>query len=108
MRLAINGEPAAVGAGFACLGNLLNSVTWLADAMCERGMPLRAGQCIMAGSFGPMRPVRVDDALRAGSTAWAWCPRACRSSCGCLSDRDERSRLLAGVGRLAQTRRAGG
>ena len=65
MRLAINGEPAAVGAGFACLGNPLNSVTWLADAMCENGTPLRAGECIMTGSLGPLRPVGPGDALRA-------------------------------------------
>ena len=65
MRLTINGERAAVGAGFACLGNPLNSVTWLADAMCDNGTPLRAGECIMTGSLGPMRPVGPGDALRA-------------------------------------------
>ena len=65
MRLTINGERAAIGAGFACLGNPLNSVVWLADAMCGNGTPLGAGECIMTGSLGPMRPVGPGDALRA-------------------------------------------
>ncbi|MXW97152.1 MAG: 2-keto-4-pentenoate hydratase [Acidimicrobiaceae bacterium] len=57
MSMTINGELAATGTGAACLGNPLNAAVWLADVMCERGTPLRAGECLMTGSLGPMRPV---------------------------------------------------
>ena len=65
MRLTINGEEAATGSGAACLGNPLNSVVWLADAMCERGTPLRAGECIMTGSLCPMQPISDGDEILA-------------------------------------------
>ena len=58
MRMTIDGETAATGTGAACLGNPLNAAVWLADVMCERGTPLRAGECLMTGSLGPMRPIR--------------------------------------------------
>ena len=57
MRMAIDGEIAATGSGDACLGNPLNAAVWLADVMCERGTPLQAGECLMTGSLGPMRPI---------------------------------------------------
>ena len=57
MRLTINGETAATGTGAACLGNPLNAAVWLADTMCARGTPLRAGECLMTGSLGPMVPM---------------------------------------------------
>ena len=43
--VTVNGEAAATGDGAACLGNPLNSVLWLADAMSRSGTPLRAGEC---------------------------------------------------------------
>ena len=57
MRMTIDGEVAATGSGAACMGNPLNAAVWLADVMCERGTPLRAGECLMTGSLGPMKPV---------------------------------------------------
>ena len=63
MQLTVNGEEAATGSGAACLGNPLNSVVWLADAMCDLGTPLRAGECIMTGSMCPMRPITPGDEL---------------------------------------------
>ena len=57
MRMAIDGEIAATGTGAACLGNPLNAAVWLADVMCKRGTPLRAGECLMTGSLGPMKPI---------------------------------------------------
>ena len=59
MLMAIDGEVAATGSGAACLGNPLNAAVWLADVMSERGTPLRAGECLMTGSLGPMRPIRT-------------------------------------------------
>ena len=63
MELRINGEPAATGSGAACLGNPLNAVRWLADALCERGTPLQAGETIMTGSLCGMLPLSVGDEL---------------------------------------------
>lgn len=57
MRLTIDGDTAATGTGAACLGNPLNAAVWLANTMCERGTPLRAGECLMTGSLGPMMPI---------------------------------------------------
>ncbi len=65
MRVAVNGEEAATGSGEACLGNPLNSVVWLADTMCQRGTPLRAGETIMTGSLCPMQPLAPGDELLA-------------------------------------------
>lgn len=57
MRLDIDGETVATGTGAACMGNPLNAAAWLADVMCARGTPLRAGECLMTGSLGPMKPI---------------------------------------------------
>ena len=65
MQLTINGDPAATGSGAACLGNPLNSVLWLADALSQHGTPLRAGECIMTGSLCGMLPLSAGDDLHA-------------------------------------------
>ena len=65
MRLNVNGEQTSTGRGSACLGNPLHAVVWLANTMCERGTPLRAGECIMTGALGPMVPIAPGDEIRA-------------------------------------------
>jgi len=65
MELTINREPAATGNGAACLGNPLNSVLWLADALCRHGTPLQAGETIMTGSLCGMLPLTPGDQLHA-------------------------------------------
>ena len=65
MQLTINGEPAATGNGAACLGNPLNSVLWLADALSQYGTPLKAGETIMTGSLCGMLPLTPGDELQA-------------------------------------------
>ena len=57
MQMTIDGEEVATGTGAACMGNPLSAAVWLADVMCERGTPLRAGECLMTGSLGPMKPI---------------------------------------------------
>ena len=65
MRLDLNGETASTGEGAACLGNPLHAAAWLADAMCARGIPLRAGECIMTGALGAMVTIAEGDELTA-------------------------------------------
>ena len=65
MQLTINGEAAATGNGAACLGNPLNSVLWLADALSQHGTPLQAGETIMTGSLCGMLPLSAGDELQA-------------------------------------------
>ena len=43
----------------------MHALLWLANSMCERGMPLRAGECIMTGSLGPMVTLAPGDEIRA-------------------------------------------
>jgi len=58
MSLVCDGEVLSSGTGAACLGHPVNAVVWLANAVAERGVPLRAGEVILSGSLGPL--VSVD------------------------------------------------
>jgi len=57
MRMTVMGAEDSVGTGAACLGDPLLAVQWLARQAREFGQPLRAGQIILSGALGPMRPV---------------------------------------------------
>jgi len=58
MTLTCEGEVVSSGTGAACLGHPVNAVVWLANAVAERGMPLRAGEVILSGSLGPLVVVK--------------------------------------------------
>ena len=63
MSMSINGSEVSAGTGAECLGNPLHAARWLADELCARGIPLRAGQVVMTGALGPLRPVAAGDAI---------------------------------------------
>lgn len=56
MSLTEDGSEVSIGTGAACLGHPVNAVVWLANAVAERGAPLRAGEVVLSGSLGPMVP----------------------------------------------------
>lgn len=65
MRLEIDSETVATGEGAACLGHPLHAARWLADQMSQRGTPLRAGDVVMTGALGPMRPLEPGNTVEA-------------------------------------------
>lgn len=56
MRLARDGVAISTGVGAATLGDPLTALAWLADTAIAFGEPLRAGDIILAGALGPMKP----------------------------------------------------
>jgi len=65
MELTCDGVTVSSGTGAACLGHPVNAVVWLANAVAERGAPLRAGEVILSGSLGPLVPVERGRAYEA-------------------------------------------
>lgn len=61
MSMSVNGTEVSTGVGAACLGNPLHAARWLADTLCGRGIPLRAGDVVMTGALGPMQPISAGD-----------------------------------------------
>ena len=54
-----DGVQVSAGNGAACLGNPVNAVVWLANALAAQGDHLRAGEVVLSGALGPM--ARVQD-----------------------------------------------
>ena len=65
MTMSINGSEATSGIGADCLGHPLNAARWLADTLSARGIPLQAGDVVMTGSLGAMKPVSPGDHVEA-------------------------------------------
>jgi 2-keto-4-pentenoate hydratase len=65
MSMTVNDVEQSTGTGAACLGDPLLAVGWLARQARRLGQPLLAGQVILSGALGPMRPVAPGDEVRA-------------------------------------------
>lgn len=61
MVIKNKGEVIAEGKGSAALGSPLNCVAWLANALIEYGVELKAGDIILSGSLAAMIPCQADD-----------------------------------------------
>lgn len=57
MHMSVSGQESSEGSGAACLGDPIAALTWLARTARELGDPLRAGQVVLSGALGPMRPI---------------------------------------------------
>ncbi|MFD5002497.1 2-keto-4-pentenoate hydratase [Streptomyces mutabilis] len=68
MTMTIDGETVSTGSGAACLGDPVNALVWLARQARDLGSPLRAGQVILSGALGPMRPVVAGNTVQATVT----------------------------------------
>ena len=68
MRMTVTGQDDSTGNGEACLGDPLEALRWLALRARELGDPLLAGQVVLSGALGPMRPVARGQRVRATLT----------------------------------------
>jgi 2-keto-4-pentenoate hydratase len=57
MRMTVTGQEVSAGTGAACLGDPLLALQWLARQARDLGDPLEAGQVVLSGALGPMRPL---------------------------------------------------
>ena len=65
MQTYVDGVLASQGSGYACLGDPLNAMSWLARTAVEYGNPLRAGQIVLSGALGPMVAASPGTQIRA-------------------------------------------
>jgi 2-keto-4-pentenoate hydratase len=63
-----NGERVATAAAAEVLGNPLNSLAWLANALGGQGGRLRAGDIVMTGSISKVFRPKAGDSARASFT----------------------------------------
>lgn len=62
-EVRINGQSKVTALGREAIDNQLQTLAWLANALHRHGRGLRAGQCVMTGSFTKPLPVSAGDAF---------------------------------------------
>jgi 2-keto-4-pentenoate hydratase len=62
VAVEIDGQRVAAGTGAAVLGHPVRALTWLADALAERGETLEAGDLVSTGSI--TRPIPIEPGQR--------------------------------------------
>lgn len=65
MVLWCNGQEVVRGKGEAVLGHPARAVAWLANALAEFGIGLRAGEVVLSGSLGAAWTVQAGDVVEA-------------------------------------------
>jgi 2-keto-4-pentenoate hydratase len=65
VAVSINGSEVASADGSAVLGHPYNSIVWLAEKLAQFGEKVRAGDCIMSGSFTRQFPLSPGDRIEA-------------------------------------------
>lgn len=68
MSMTVDGEEVSTGNGAACLGDPINALVWLARQARDLGEPLRAGQVVLSGALGPMKPIEPGAQVQAHIT----------------------------------------
>jgi 2-keto-4-pentenoate hydratase len=68
MSMTVDGVQVSTGNGAACLGDPVNALVWLARQARDLGEPLRAGQVVLSGALGPMKPVEPGAQIHAHIT----------------------------------------
>ena len=63
-----NGQRVATAAAAEVMGNPLNSLTWLANALGRMGGKIRAGDVVMTGSISKVFRPKAGDVARASFT----------------------------------------
>lgn len=61
MTMVKNGEQVAQGSGANVAGSPLNALAWLAGKLVADGLPLKAGDVVMTGTFFAMQPAAPGD-----------------------------------------------
>ena len=64
MVMSLNDEVVATAAGAAILGDPWDSLAWLATRAVQLGIPLRAGQRVLAGALTDASPIKPGDRVR--------------------------------------------
>lgn len=65
MVMSKNGRQIDTAAGAAVMGNPIRAVAWLANAIGEYGIALRAGEVILSGAFTAAVPIEAGDTFTA-------------------------------------------